>query len=67
MPMLQTDSKEIEKQIISQLKLKREEVKSLEEELREIQIIIMKNCDHEWNRGNYPYAPLYCHKCGDER
>ena len=42
MPMLERDSKEIEKQIISQLKLKREEVKVLEEELREIQIIISK-------------------------
>ena len=67
MPMLERDSKEIEKQIISQLKLKREEVKVLEEELREIQIIISKNCDHEWKRENYPYAPLYCGNCGDER
>ncbi len=67
MPMLEKDSKEIEKEIISELKVKRDEVKDLEGKLREIQIIIRNNCEHKWRRDSHPYAPLYCYRCGAER
>jgi len=65
--MLEKDSKEIEKEIISELKVKRDEVKDLEGKLMEIQIIIRNNCEHKWRRDSHPYAPLYCYRCGAER
>ncbi len=67
MPILKTDWLIVEKEFIEKLKIKRSELKELEDELREIQRNIRKNCEHEWRRDSHPYAPLYCFKCGAER
>jgi flagellar biosynthesis regulator FlaF len=67
MPILRTDWTIYENKIIEKLKVKRNELKELEDELREIQICIKKGCEHVWRRESYPYAPLVCFKCGDEQ
>ena len=67
MPILRTDWTIYENKIIEKLKVKRNELKELEDELREIQMNIRKNCEHEWRRESYPYAPLFCFKCGGEK
>jgi hypothetical protein len=67
MPILKTDWVSLENEIIEMLKVKRKELKELEEELRDVQLSLRKNCEHEWRRESYPYAPLVCFKCGGEK
>ena len=46
------------------LVLIQKEQRNIWRKLGESYAFLNKNCNHDWERENYSYAPLVCSKCG---